>query len=137
MAQTTAARVPSGIKRDPCVVDTPPLAAELQAYVKRWRRDRPTTTGQFAGTNRCDCSPLGAVSYLAQETGLPKRTIQRVVAGTRMTTELRVADALVWAIEQPQLFHDGTLQVRPNPRANASARAQCCGERPSMNGSVG
>lgn len=70
---------------------------------------------------------MGAVSWLAMETGLPKRTIQRVVAGTRQTTELRVADALVWAINQPQLFHDGTLNIRPNPRARATERAQCCG----------
>ena len=71
---------------------------------------------------------MGAVSWLAQETGLPKRTIQRVVAGTRQTTELRVADALVWAIGKQQLFHDGTLHVRPNPRARAAERA-CCGHQ--------
>ena len=110
------------------MVDTPPLAAELQTFVTRWRETRPTTTGQFAGTERCDCSPIGAVSWLAMETGLPKRTIQRIVAGTRKTTELHVAEALVNALEQPQWFHDGTLNIRPNPRARAAERA-CCGHQ--------
>jgi hypothetical protein len=111
------------------VVETAALAGMLRDFVARWNNERPVTTGQFAGDRRCEVSPIGAVSWLAQETDLPKRTIQRVVAGTRRTTELRVADALVQAIERPDLFHDGTLRIRPNPRAPARQRASCCGSQ--------
>lgn len=129
VAKTTVARAPSSVERDPCVVNAQPLAEMLQSFVMNWERTRPCTTGQFSSSGRADVSAIGAISWLHQETGLPKRTIQRLAAGQRKTTELRVADALVNALGLEHEFSEltGSLQVMPNPRASASARAACCG----------
>ena len=47
------------------------------------------------------------------------------------TTELRIADAITTAIGCPEALYDGTLDgtldVFPNPRATATARAECGG----------
>lgn len=76
---------------------------------------------------------MGAVAWLVQETrrrsppGIPEATIEGVIGRRHRTTELRIADALVAAIDAPQAWHDGTLKVRPNPRATPERRASCCG----------
>lgn len=129
MTKTTEARVPSSVKRDPCVVEAAPLAQLLQTFVRNWERTRPGTYGQFSSNGRCEVSAMSAVGWLVQETGLPRRTVQRVIKGQRRTTELRVADVLVNAIGAEHEFSEltGSLRVMPNPRASTSARAQCCG----------
>jgi hypothetical protein len=70
---------------------------------------------------------VGAVSWLAAETGLPRETVAAVVQRRSRTTALSVADRLVAAIGRPDAFHDGTLPVRPNPLAPRSVRTTCCG----------
>ena len=125
--------------RDGCVVETEPLAHLVGGFVASWNRDRPPTGGRFsdrkARERRTEVSTLGAVSWLADQTrrsdpsglGIPPDTIQNVVSRRYRTTELRVADALVSAIGRPEVFHDGTLTIRPNPSASRAAREACCG----------
>jgi hypothetical protein len=122
--------------RDGCVVETGPLAELLRGFVDSWGLTRPSTAGRFtAASRRTEVSPVGAVTWLAAETrrqdpagrGIPEGTIQNIVRGRHRLTELRTADALVTALERPEVFHDGTLRIRPNPSAPAALRASCCG----------
>lgn len=114
---------------DGCIVDTAPLSILLRDFVTGWKKTRPSTKGQFgAPAARVPGEPLGAYTALAFHTGLRESDIKRVRnPGRHPVTELRVADALVGAIGNPGMFHDGTLTVRPNPRAPADRRAECCG----------
>ncbi len=91
--------------------------------------------GRFTGT-RC----ISGVSELERRTGapniaspVPAAAIYRVLSAKSCTTELRIADALVAAIDLPEAFHNGTLPIQPNPAASAAARAACCGS--SLTGS--
>lgn len=105
--------------RDGCVVETESLSALLAGG------SRSRSTAWLAeATRRQD--PLGV--------GIPEATIENVVSARFRTTELRIADALVAAIGRPEAFHDGTLEVRPNPTASREARAACCGG--SLTGAV-
>lgn len=126
------------IARDGCVVDTEPLSELVHGFVSRWNRDRPQRSGQFrkrsaapaaAKEQQPDVDPIGAVAWLAQETGLPRDTIQNIAARPPRyrTTGLAIADSLVSALGRPEAFHDGTLSIRPNPNAPRAARAACCG----------
>lgn len=107
----------------------------LQEYVSAWNRDRPATAGRFASPGDDSVSPVGAVSYIAEATkqsdpdgrGVPEKTIQNLVAARFPVTELRIADAVVSAIDRPHLFHDGTLEIRQNPLASRKSLATCCG----------
>lgn len=124
------------VARDGCVVRTEPLADLLTGFVSRWRVHRPATAGQFTSTERGSAvSAVGPVAWLEQETrqhdpdrrGVPAGTIERIMGRRSPTTELRTADALVSAIGCPEAFHDGTLEIRPNPCATPRERAACCG----------
>lgn len=125
--------------RDPCVVDTAPLAALLEAFVRDWNRTRPSTAGQFttnARHSRTEVTPIGAVTWLSAETRIPRRQIQRIIAVRYATTELRAADLLLIAIERPDELSPltGSLAIRPNPNAPPAVRATCCGT-PGLTGS--
>lgn len=113
-------------ERDPCVVRTGPLASVLREFVADWNARRLSTAGRFAGAER-DIGTVGAIRWLAGETGLSMDTIEAVVKVRNQTTQLRVADAIVTALERPELFHDGTLTIRPNPSGGRPAREACCG----------
>lgn len=121
------------IARDGCIVDAEPLADLLNGFVANWTRQRPNTAGRFSGRNeRTAISPVGPISWLTAETrlsgrGVPRRTILALAAGRERAAELWVADALVTALDRPDLFHDGTLTIRPNPAADRRAQAACCG----------
>ena len=105
----------------------------VRSFVSEWNRTRPQDTGRFTeGGGSRSGGYLGAVAWLEMETsrmGAPvsRDRIQSVMKMETRTTELRHADPLVQAIGHPFAFHDGTLQIRPNPRATARARAACCG----------
>lgn len=114
------------------MVETAPLTALVSHWVRRWDAQHPSTVGQFHADGRCEVSCIGGVSWLVQETGLSRRTIQRIVAGTRMTTELHHADLLLNAIGAEHMRH--VLEVRGNPRASRVEREQCCGG--SLNGAA-
>jgi hypothetical protein len=99
----------------------------LREFVSGWNRDRPgRTSGQFSAEVR-GVALVGAVEWLVSETGLREGTIERVLYARSATTELWMADALTQAIDRPFAFHDGTLEIRPNPQAPRAARASCCG----------
>jgi hypothetical protein len=114
------ARVPDG-----CLVPTGPLAEILEAFLNRWKRDRPPTAGQFSSSSTV--SPILGIQWLSAESGVSESTIQNIVDRRYRGTELRIAEALVvGALERPDLF-DEALEVYPNPSAPAWARAECCG----------
>lgn len=58
--------------------------------------------------------------------GVPPRAIHKVLRKQYRTTELRIADPLVAAIEHTEAFHNGTLTIRANPKAAPEDRAACC-----------
>lgn len=121
--------------RDGCVVATEPLADLLSGFAVRWRTHRPATAGRFAPRQqRTEVPFLGPVDWLAAETrrndpagrGVSPGTIERIIGKRSRVTELRTADALVSAIGCPEAFHDGTLEIAPNPSASPRERAACC-----------
>jgi hypothetical protein len=127
---------------DPCVVESEPLRGMLNEFVDRWNLTRTATrTGtsfrsavdRVAAPTTADVrarAQLGALAWLSQQTGVPVSTIQNIARPRRpkyRTTELRVADPLVAAMNRPEAFQDRTLEVTPNPRAPANVRARCCG----------
>lgn len=112
------------------------MTALLNGFEADWTLHRPNTAGRFTGRDqRTEVSPIGAISWLAEETrrndptgrGVPRKTILGIKAGRFPTTELGVADAIVTALDKPEVFRDGTLTIRPNPHAEPGARAACCG----------
>lgn len=124
----------------------------MQEWVDKWDRDHPdlasrSQRGEAKGRGRQNgrrSGAVGAMTILHERTaltdplgrGVPKETIRALLAKGRRSpyTELRTADLLVAAIERPEVFHDGTLAVEPNPSASVEARASCCGG--SLNGAV-
>lgn len=127
------------LSRDGCVVPTEPLSTLLQGFVRDWGRQRPPVGGRFAarsGRRRrreveavpaSDAPPpVSAVDYLAREAAVTAGQVERIIWSARRypRTELRVADALLAAIERPDLLRE--LPVEPNPMATATARAECC-----------
>lgn len=125
------------LARDGCVVPTEPLADLLNGFASRWRRQRPVTAGQFAQRQqRTEVTFVGPVDWLSAETqrlavegGHPvsAEAITRILRRRSRVTELRTADALVAALGCPEVFHDGTLEIQPNPLASSRERAACCG----------
>lgn len=124
--------------RDGCVVDAIPLAGILIPFMDSWARERPSTGGRFeAGReHRTAVETITATAWLAAETGVSERAIENITRRdpeTREpsprveTVELRDADPLVAAIGRTDVFWDGTLEVKPNPKASKKARAACCG----------
>lgn len=101
-------------RRDPCVVDTDTLAALVGAFTSTWT----------AGASN-------AITWLASRSSVSEKTIENIVSRRTLTTELRIADPIVAACGRPDLIHDGTIPVRPNPRLSERARAACCGSRPN------
>lgn len=115
--------------RDPCVVDTAPLSQLVRSYADGWRRSRPSLKGRKHGRvdllSKGYVEPVGPYEYLATATGLPETKIRAVGNPNRNpTTELRVAEAIVAAIGEPGMFYDGTLTVRPNPRARRDLQTE-------------
>lgn len=110
----------------------------LEGFVRRWALERPPRrAGQFAaGGERSGVEFVAAVDWLASAAGVERHDIENLMRRRTRTTELRIADPLVAAIGAPQALYDGTLDVRPNPRASARARSACCGGG-SLTGSGG
>lgn len=124
--------------RDGCVVDSGPLAGLLSGFVDDWNRTRSADAGRFSKslTKRTEVSKVRALAYLSDETGVPEGTIEKLLHRDRRTgelaprtrtTELRIADPIVAAIGCIHAFHDGTLDIKPNPQASPADRASCCG----------
>lgn len=130
-------------ERDGCVVDSEPLARVVTGFVSDWKRGRPSVGGQFGASQvrRVDVESTSALDWLSEATGIPRGTIENLTVrgrdgklGRSRTTELRIADPIVAALGRPELFHDGTLEVKPNPHAKAKYRKACCGG--SLTGTV-
>ena len=97
----------------------------LRHFVVAWTATRPTTGGSGARV-AVDVPFISPLQWLSNETGIPKKTVQNVMRGRAITTELRVADALIAAIGCPEALHDGTLEILPNTNATKKAQATCC-----------
>lgn len=123
---------------DPCVVETDGLAVVVEAFVASY--------GTRRGCGGTEDVRLNALAALAERTrmqdpfgvGIPRQTVRNVAQRRYQTVELRTADAIVAAAGHPNAFHDGTLTVRPNPRAKRGQQATCCGSPApsSLNGSL-
>lgn len=119
--------------RDWCVVQTAPLTVMLTGFRDAWNRDRPAGLGgQFSGSGAAAVVPVGAIRWLAQETGIPRKTLKNIVEGRTRSTTLSVADAIVTALGHPEALRDGTLTVEARASAPRDVRESCCGSRPAM-----
>lgn len=115
---------------DGCLVPTAPLSVVVSEWLSQWNHDRPQTAGRFSSAYGDAVCPIRGVDWLADESGVPEGTIQRIVSQRSRGTELRIADALVQAIDRIDLFNDGdppTLQIYANPSAPIADRLSCCG----------
>lgn len=124
---------------------TEPLAEMLDGFVNRWRSTRPSTAGRFAQRQqRTEVAFVSPIEYLSEETrrhdpdgrGVSAGTIERIRGRRSRTTGLSTADALVAALDRPEAWHDGTLEIHPNPCASPSEQAACCGGAVTMTGSL-
>lgn len=85
---------------------------------------RPAVEGEVKMVSAT--SWLIAESRLLGVSVLTASTIRNVLEQRVSHTEMRTADAIVTAIGRPDLFHDGTLSIIPNPAASRQARSDCC-----------
>ena len=117
------------VEPDPCVVATEPLCNVVREFVEDWLKTRRSRKGQWESADHAgDVDPVSPYTWLAFDTGLPEPEIRKLRNPARYpVTELRVADAIVASIGNPVMFHDGTLEPRPNPAVPASRSAECCG----------
>lgn len=119
--------------RDYCVVSSEPLARMVNTFVSRWnQRHPPERPNQFTGRSEQGPAMVRAIDWLAAESGVSAGTIANLARPTPRfrTTELRIADRLLMAMDAPEALSDGTFgpdPIRPNPLAPAADRARCCG----------
>jgi len=62
-----------------------------------------------------EVQPFGAVAWLAQETSIPRDTIDKLLAGKLARTGLGMADALLNAIGHPEALWNDEVPVQGNP----------------------
>jgi hypothetical protein len=111
------------------VVCREPLRQIVNRFVAEWRVQRPARAGQFAPTgtkgDRASLTFVGAVDYLADNSGVPRGTIENITRSKSRSpvVPFDVADALVAAIGDPTPMYDGTLQptTRSNPCCSGSS----------------
>lgn len=117
---------------EPCVVDAAPIVELVRGFVADWNATRPPEPPEgnrrpsSTSPERGTAVPLlffGAVVWLAQETGIPKSTIQKISQGRMRVVGLSVADRIAQALDRPELLWDGTLVVQPNPQARLEVHA--------------
>jgi hypothetical protein len=135
-------------------VPTRALALVVREWTREWDRDHPDLAGRSrdengallggggSETSRNALGQLSGNSTVGALTILHERTRQNDPLGRGVTkrrlhdmlspragryTELATADLIVSAIGRPDLWHDGSLPVEPNPSASRRARADCCG----------
>jgi hypothetical protein len=131
------------VEVDACVVPTAPVAAMLREFVTGWLRERPSARGQRGLDANRDLA-MGPFEVLEQRSGVPADEIRKIRNASAKTIELRVADALVAAVDRPEAFHTETRGrvrergedrtfpplnelIRGNPLAPPERRALCCG----------
>lgn len=101
------------------VVESVPLAGILTEFVTGWRRDRPMKGSGYRTPDPSDVEPVTAYAWIEGETGLSRADIKKAMKpDDHPHVDLGVADALVAAVGQPGMFHDGTLTV---------VERSCCG----------
>jgi hypothetical protein len=106
---------PAGNGSDPLVVRTIELAGVLDKWIREWRSERPLQIDANRWKQPGELF-MGAIEALSQRSGIPERSIARVRRLETKWTNLHIADALLTAIERPELMSDGTVNVVPNPR---------------------
>lgn len=129
----------STIPRDGCLVTAEPFAELVRSHVRRWNRDRPQLGGTW--TPREDLPPIQPLVWLSAEAShladpcgdylphlfVPVGLLEKLVPrGLREWIELRVADAIATALDEPGLIWDPAVEVIPNRRAKRELRASCC-----------
>jgi hypothetical protein len=119
---------PASVEPVPVGVVAATLTPALSEFVTSWRRTRPMRGSGFRKAEPGDIEPVSPLTWLVTETALERKDITSAfrfeangtVTARGETVDLNVADALVAAIGEPGMFHDGTLAVRETPR-------NCCG----------
>ncbi len=98
--------------RDGCVVDSDPLAVIVNNFVGTWEQTRPKNAGRRVAYQATGPTPVGAIEWLVAESGVSEYRIRKVLDGRDHQVDLGVADALVAAVGCPEVFYDGTLEVK-------------------------
>lgn len=143
--------------RDGCVVEAEPFAELVRRHVSRWRVEHPCedrerdANGYYDGSR--DDAPVQALvwlaavaSHIADPDGtnttkrgrvvpvVPKGLLENLTAGKHSVIELRVAEAIAYALDKP--YEVAGVEVFPNPHASREARAQCCSSQPEYAAAV-
>jgi len=126
---------PSGMGLgEPEVVLTTELAAVIEMFKKEWYRSRSKEESMAVKAYKANrkifgvpvkeiipdadksVAPLGPYQYLEHKTGLVQRAFWRITSGEAEYTNLSIADKLLQAMNLTHLFHNGIINVIPNPR---------------------
>lgn len=94
------------------------MTSELAPIVEAWVSAEVAQTDQGVEVYRVDQQPRrhGVIQLLEHRSGVGARNVWRIRRREARFTSLRIADALLTAIDQVQAFHDGRVTVVPNPQ---------------------
>jgi hypothetical protein len=103
---------------DHLVVLTDELASVVEEWLTQWEADRPRAP--FAGTlqtphGKTMVSFYNGIPWLSDESGVPYRSIRRILGREGKYTTLGIADKLLTAIGWTHDL-DTLVRVVPNPR---------------------
>jgi hypothetical protein len=89
------------------------LSVVLRKWVVEWLRERPYRNENTNGATVMQFH--GPHDYLSEQTGLHVRRVSGIINGEFFVVPLTQADALLQAIERPDLLGAGEIQVVVNP----------------------
>jgi hypothetical protein len=125
------ARVP----RDGCLVPAEPFAEIIRDFVATWNKERPQPGGQFGLDEPPPIRPLAWLAAASSDDDFA--VTEGVIEGLleqgerrRFYVELRIADRIATALDQPYIFSDERIEghIVPNPAATKAAQTACrCG----------
>ena len=103
---------------DPLVVLTSELAAVLQRVVDTHEAEHPHSLGsEQRGIADGGVFSVGPMGWISQESGIPVRTLHRILRCESKTTSLQLADQVLAGIGMNHVF-DTEVHVIPNPHWN-------------------
>jgi hypothetical protein len=90
------------------------LSAVLRKWVTEWLKDRPLP--QHLGKRATpEETFMGPIDWLSEKTEIHIRRVRGIVNGEFATVPLSDADALLQAIDRPDILAVGEIGVYPNP----------------------
>jgi len=116
---------------EPLSVPTDQLSHYVTIWIDKYRAERPYNHREHGRSCSLENTYVGALDYLASQSGLAVRAINRVIYQESKFTSLSLADQILTAMERHDLL-DNEINVVPNPRLteqrfNEAMREAGCG----------